>query len=1335
MPKDSSRNSETDRPSEQDEREPGEGPTDRIRAFLEERFATSEPEETTEEEPTPLESPLDPDYRLNLINEYRERQREKLEELHDQYEDWYRERDTRPKEESKAPEAPTPPPAENWVPIGPSITSRGQAPDNPGVAGRVARLAITSGATRIYAATANGGVWRSDDGGSTWNPTMEAWDLNPTTPTSDSLSCGAIAIDSADPDRVYVGTGEGDAQLPWQSDVKSMAYFGVGPIRSDDGGQSWHSPEQTSSGPSGLAGQAFYGLAVDPANRERVIAATTDGLYCREPDGGGGFEWDQKQAGIFSSVVAARSGTKTTFYAAKWGGSVIKSNDGSIWKTIGSGFPTSKVGRIGLTVQPSNPNTIYALVSTSDTHDTRGIWRYEAIDDTWRPVSNTFGRGPSQQPLLAGQGWYDLSIVVDPTNVNRVYVGGATAEATSASNQDRWSSALYRCSVTQSGSGSGRSYSLVATRIGADVVHADIHDLVIDPNDNDSLWVASDGGVFFTDSATGSATFEHRNTGLANQTLNDIGQHPSEDAVLFAGSQDQGGVRYTGEEDWLHMAPGDSGFVVVNWANPYKVLVAYPWKPTATANYNSIMRFSDGGSRYNYTEVGLSHQDSSLFYYPLVGTPPNPKSPGEANRVAFGTTRPWVSDQFGGGWKGLSDTGARIKSMAFASHDRLYVGNWSGEVYRYDESSSGWTTTQIDTKGGNNTIANINLPVTDIAVDPADSSGNSIYVTLGGVNTGMIEYDRVWHFNGSQWKPRGGLSAAPSGSLLDVQHNAIAVDPNNTDHIYVGADIGVWESTDGGQTWSVYSEGLPDAAVLDLRIQTDPRHKPLLRASTHGRGVYERLLGAGPQSGVELYVRDTKLDQGRYTTENGLPDPTQPGQSVSHWHGPDIKVDTPDVMGNYQFPPGDISFHQFVDSLTDESRNVPVQVSATLTSRVYVQIHNRGIQTADNVRVMLLLANASAGLPPLPSGYETNVRNGTPINTADWRTVGTVTLDGVEPRVPQVAKFDLPSSMLPPPSTLNGNDHQCVLALVHHADDRYTSTVTDTNQNSRTTRKAAHKNLKVIQFTGSGPSAPIAVPVRFYNPSLEESTLNDLVFELDGYPDSVKVYLPDFEFQDSQGLEPTDDFVDFEMWADSHIEMIETNQMSDHPYDEQWAKERIENIDRVLSAQSGFAIANEEKATLYRVFIEPGAFHTAFLLFDRPEGKIGDAYPIEVCQHDAENNELIGGLTTRVEVVPKPKQYEIEIWTHDWPRNFTVLRARLHDPDGNLLTPEDDAKVELTLGSEESEKHVQMRWHNGWRSFYHFERFDDPSVVSVTARGVVVNEELEVARSRLDSVG
>ncbi len=1040
------------------EAEPEGGPGERGREFLEVRLTPLTPRgiprmraPVIPREPgQPLEeSPLPPDFRRQLVRDYRERQQPQ------------QRAPVLPESgagELEAPEAPQPPPANNWIPIGPSVVRQGQGGVKP---------------------AANGGVWRSDDAGQTWRSLMDAFDLNPTTPStgprpvgSDSLSVGALALIPAKPDRVYVGSGQGD----------EATYFGVGPIVTDNGTTTpptWTTESAAPDSPS-LEGTAFFALAVDPAKADSVVAATLRGVYRREPKGMRGFHWARKTLRgddtreVPTSVVVATSGGATTFYAALWGGPVYSSTDGHTWNQIGAGFPTANVGRIGVAVQPNNPNVVYALVARSDNSHVHGVYRIDTADGNWRQIIGVPTALFGPKPNKPGQGFYDLAIAVAPDNVNRIYLGGSTTRSGSGS--------LYRCEVTVSDT----SASMTPIYIG-NSIHADVHAIVFAPDDANTMWVGCDGGVFSSTHPTGTGDiFTARNMGLQTLTMEHLGQHPTEDAVLFGGTQDNGGLRFTGEEAWLHSFPGDSGFSIVNWNDPYKILNSYI--------QGTVRRSIDGGTRYSFEpkSVPLATNETRevveavLFYAPIAGTPPNPGSPtaaADADLVAFGSIRPWISTTFGDSWQSipngtLADDNlvGPIRSLAFASPNRLYAGTYVGSltvagtavsysdaaVYRFDHTASGWTRTRLDTIGGASSLP-LEGSITSIAVDPADATGTSIYVTLSGFG----DYRHVWHFDGEQWQQRSGPAAGDPNSLLDVQANAIVADPANPAHLYVGADIGVWHSADGGANWAPFSQGLPDAAVTDLALH-DPRR--LLRAATYGRGVYERTLTNTDSPGIELYIRSTQLDQGRFPAVNGLPDPTALGQTVEFGRGPDIKLDTPDATGQYQFPPTDtIDFLQFVDTLSDDFQNVATHSSANILTRVYVQVHNRGVTPANNVRVMLLLANISAGLPSLPAGFDVNVRNGLPITTPDWRTVGFDTLNDVRVGFPKIAAFSLPSSMLPPPANLVGNQHQCVLALVHHADDQFTNTLTNVNILSSGDRKAAHKDLTVVQFAGTLP--------------------------------------------------------------------------------------------------------------------------------------------------------------------------------------------------------------------------------------------------------------------------
>lgn len=188
--------------------------------------------------------------------------------------------------------------ARKWIGIGPSASLNGQGVNGPPVAGRVTDLSIASGGERLYLASAGGGIWRSDDGGESWRPLMDGLRIEPRYPdheTADlaesftgvgALACGAAACHPDDPDRVYAGTGDFSAT--------NRGERGVGILMSDDGGRNWIR-EPVAPGSDSLEGAVVFELAVDPGDRERVMAATSRGLYRRGPDGIGGFHWEQRR--------------------------------------------------------------------------------------------------------------------------------------------------------------------------------------------------------------------------------------------------------------------------------------------------------------------------------------------------------------------------------------------------------------------------------------------------------------------------------------------------------------------------------------------------------------------------------------------------------------------------------------------------------------------------------------------------------------------------------------------------------------------------------------------------------------------------------------------------------------------------------------------------------------------------------------------------------------------------------------------------------------------------------------------------------------------------------
>jgi hypothetical protein len=1092
----------------------------------------------------------------------------------------------------------------NWVPLGPACVARGQAVGRPTVGGRTSGLAIASGGNTIYAATANGGVFRTDDAGLSWRSLMDGFDTDPTSFAAASLCCGAIAIDPGNVNRVYVGTGEGDADMLFSNRLSGAlpTYRGIGPIRSDDGGLTWISESSTPS----LAGFAFYQLAVDPGNANNVVAATTNGLYQRV-----GTSWTQRRTGPHTSVVVARTGGITTFYAAQRNGVVYSSTNGITWTVAGTGFPASGVGRIALGVQSDNPNVLYAVLTNNTMSGTYaqwgllGIYRLDGGGGSWKTVSGapTLLNGP--------QGDYDLCIAVDPNNANLIYLGG-----------DYWNISPYpgniqRCTVSPS----GPNYAMTTTSIGTNA-HSDVHVLALPPADSTRLWTGTDGGIFVNVNPATNNAFSARNNGLSALCTNYLGISPTEPAVMYVGLQDNGTARYLGEELWRNTFQGDGGYCVVHPTDPFTAL--------AFAN-GKVYRTTTGGQ--DWGDWTLSKSVAwQVMAEPIV------RAPGSSLRVAFGAgTTVFISDDFGQTWP--SDTAHQftipagsltgIYSMIFASTTKLYAGFTNGRVYKAELSSGVWNTSRIDNATGG-PLPLVAL-ISDIAVDSSDSSGNSIYITLGGQGDAR----HVWRYNGTQWQSRSGSGLT---GLIDVEHSAIVVDPSNTSHVYVGADIGVWRSTNGGTTWGLLQNGLPDAPVFDLQLHQGMR---LLRVSLHGRGVYEYQLNPPALGGTQLYIRDTALDTARGESTDGRNDvgkwPTGP---VWHWASPNIKVDSPTPAG-YQTPTNQINFWDFSEVIVDGSQGVGTIGSMYVVhNRVYVLAHNRGPFADPSVRVTAAVTNASTVLNPLPAGYTTNIVNGTPL-ASPWTTLGFVTLTDLRPSVPQVAAFDLPSTILPLPASLPGQSHFCLLAFLHSTADPFANTQNNVDLLTVSEPKVAQKNLHIIEFIGV-PPPPATHPGMWARLEVSGALFAsagkiDLQFDTRQFGGTLGIVAPETLISDEtvkrHGNSVTNKSgAPVKKWADKHSRDAERLY-----YEAKYPREDFDKLTKAMKAVDGRPMIQPKKrdevTTLSSLPIKSKDRHTIFLRIDPPEGaKVGDSWQFSVIQRDSATGRVQGGSDYSVRI-------------------------------------------------------------------------------------------------------
>ena len=221
---------------------------------------------------------------------------------------------------------------------------------------------------------------------------------------------------------------------------------------------------------------------------------------------------------------------------------------------------------------------------------------------------------------------------------------------------------------------------------------------------------------------------------------------------------------------------------------------------------------------------------------PLVGAPLNSGSPAEADIVAYGAgsganTIIYFSADFGTTWPAgtrvtLPAGSGRVFSMVFASATRLYAGTTNGRVFRVDQSGGTWTATRIDNAAGG-THAACGAHYGHRRRSLRRHAQLDLHL-VGGTG----DFRHVWRFDGTAWQARSGGTVGSGTELLDVEHNAIVYDAT-TNRLFVGADIGAWETADAGVTWAPMANGLPDAPVFDL--QTAPHRTPAASVASRTR--------------------------------------------------------------------------------------------------------------------------------------------------------------------------------------------------------------------------------------------------------------------------------------------------------------------------------------------------------------------------------------------------------------------------------------------------------------------------------------------------------------------
>ena len=694
-----------------------------------------------------------------------------------------------------------------WTPIGPGPLSTTSSPNaNFNVSGRIAAVAAhPTDPNTIYVAAAGGGVWETTSGGTTWTPLTD---------TQTTLSMGAIAIGTNNPSMIYAGTGE--------ANNSGDSNHGLGILVTTDGGATW----TLSTGPSGIFNTnrlTTSQIAVDPTNANVAYAAMAafgvngvsggTGIY-KTTDGGA--TWTNKTASIDSlnpwSAVAVDPNNTQSIYAAVGrtrGAStngVYKSTDGGAsWSLLTNAPNGLTTGRFAIAVSKSNSSIVYVSVSNPSTSAVLSVMQSNNGGATFATVTPT--------NYMGDQGWYDTTIIVDPSNSAIVYVAG------SAGANSILRSINSGVSWTDISGGGAPNFSSP---------HPDHHGAAFDANGK--FLDGGDGGIYRLDDPT-VPSWSDLNGNLETIQFQGVGLHPTDPNKAIGGSQDNGTEIFGGSVIWAETDGGDGGFAKFS---PTNGLRAYHQIPVASFGSNFFRRSDDGGNTWTtYTNSIVADKSFQNFYAPFVVDPSN------GDRVLYGTRNVWETINGGAAWTALSTVGTagwnpssfNVNAIGLAPSDTntIYAAA-SGHIFGTSNHGVSWTEDSIS---GNPHVA-------DLQVDAA--SATTVYAVINRFNAAGTVFRTT--NGGATWTSiTGNLPIEPVWSLQ--------IDPIGV--LYVGTDDGVYATTNSGTTWSRFGTGLPDAQVFQLDLNSS---ELILAAATHGRSAWEistdRAGFASPPTGLTV---------------------------------------------------------------------------------------------------------------------------------------------------------------------------------------------------------------------------------------------------------------------------------------------------------------------------------------------------------------------------------------------------------------------------------------------------------------------------------------------------
>ena len=688
--------------------------------------------------------------------------------------------------------------------VGPALTS-----------GRIADVAVHPDDHSVYyVAVASGGVWKTENNGTTFQPIFDS---------QGSYSTGCVTLDPNNPNVVWVGTGENNNQ-------RSVAYDD-GVYKSEDGGKSWKNMGLKESEHIAKVivhpdnSDVVYVAAMGPlwsAGGERGVYKTTDGgetweavLTIDEHTGISDLIMDPRNPDVLYAAAQQRRRHVFTYVGGGPGSGIYKTTDGGAnWEKANRGLPAGKMGRIGLAMAPSDPEIIYAIVEAQG--NSSGFFRSTDRAASWEKRGGYSTSGNYYQEIVVSP--HDPEMIVSMNTYNQVsHDGGKT-----------WS------------------------RFGEQYKHVDNHSLWFDPDDPNHYLAGCDGGLY--ESFDGAKTWIFKENLPVTQFYKVEVDNSEPFYYIYGGTQDNyslGGPSRTRtnhgimNSDWFVTQGGDGFESQIDPDNPNIVY--------AQAQYGVLTRYDRAsGENLDIQPQPVEGEDSYRWNWdaPLATSAHVPQ------RLYFAANKLFRSDDRGSTWQTISPDLTRqidrntlpvmgqIQSIdaveknggvspygtivAFSEspldQDLLYVGTDDGLVQVSEDGGDTWRKVESES----------------IAGAPERSYVNFLLASQHDENVVYLAFN---HHKYGDFKPYVYKSTDKGRTWTSITNNlpergsvySLAEDHVDPDLLFVGTEFGCFFTADGGQHWKQLKAGLPTIAVRDMAIQ---KRENDLVLGTFGRGFY-----------------------------------------------------------------------------------------------------------------------------------------------------------------------------------------------------------------------------------------------------------------------------------------------------------------------------------------------------------------------------------------------------------------------------------------------------------------------------------------------------------------